>query len=174
MSLRTQLKQAWDALAYADVGEFLPYAEKCRLLDVEPPKGCRGLLPPLDNTDRRRQLALGITRGFDLAQAKYAIETAQRLGADLVLLLDATQNHDQPLKQVQRLCDQAQIEVEHQSLQAPWIDSVARFLRSRPAVVCLVLGPDSLDAKGLNIPAKKTFAAPVVVVANQRPLAPAF
>lgn len=172
MSLRTQLKQAWDALAYADAGEFLPYAEKCRVLGVEPPKGCRGLLPPLERSTSR-QLALGITKGFHLAQARYAIETAQRLGADLVLLLDGSQSHESPLKQVAELCAQAQIEVKHQLLQAPWIDSVARFLRSQPSVICLVLGPDSLEAQGLNIPAKKTFATPVVVVPGQAPLAPA-
>lgn len=35
MSLRKQLKQAWDALAYANAGECLPYDAKCRILGVE-------------------------------------------------------------------------------------------------------------------------------------------
>lgn len=163
MSLRKQLKQAWDALAYADVGEFLPYAEKCRALGVEPPKDCRGLLPPMERRPHR-QVALGLMRGFDLSQARYAIETAQRLEAGLIVLLARPEAQTEAMTQIADLCAEAQVPCEQEVLKGPWIDAVARFLRSQPEVVCLVLGPDSLDTQGLGIPNKKTFAAPVVVV----------
>lgn len=172
MSLRKQLKQAWDALAYADVGEFLPYAEKCRVLGVEAPKGCRGLLPPVERRPGR-QVALGLAKGFDAAQVKYAIETAQRLQAELIVLLARPEAQKEAMAQIASLCDQAQVGYDHQLLRGPWIDSVARFVRNQPGVVCLVLGQDSLDGEGLKSPVKKTFAAPVVVVGGQAPV-PAF
>lgn len=171
MSLRKQLKQAWDALAYADVGEFLPYAEKCRVLGLEPPKGSRGLLPPMERHSQR-QVALGLVRGFDLAQASYAIETAQRLQADLVVLQASPE--EQALAQIASLCDEAQVRLTRQVLGTPWIDAVARFLRNQPSVVCLVLGQDSLDADGLKTPAKRAFATPVVIVGGEAGLVPAF
>lgn len=171
MSLRKQLKQAWDALAYADVGEFLPYAEKCRVLGVEPPKGSRGLLPPMERRPNR-QVALGLARDFDQAQASYAIETAQRLEAGLIVLLARPEAQAGAMAQIASLCKEAQVSCEQQALKGPWVDALARFLRSQPGVACLVLGPDGLDTQGLGIPNKKTFAAPVVVV-GQSPMLPA-
>ncbi len=173
MSLRKELKQAWDALAYADVGEFLPYAEKCRLLGVEPPGDSEGHLPPVESAPRRA-VALTLSPGLEPGAIDYAIGMAQRLEAGLVLLCPAAAAPDALVRDLhQRLAAQG-VSWEEVALGAPWIDSAASFLRRRGDVVCLILAARDLDWPALAATPRSArrwrFGAPVVVVDAGTPL----
>lgn len=167
MTLRKQLKQAWDALADANLGEFLPYADKCRALGVEPPPNGHGYLPPAEVAPRRC-VALNLGPGLDAAALDYAIGTAQRLEAGLIFLRHATDAQAQIPDWLTARCADAGIAWDQEVLSAPWVESVAAFLRHRPDVVCLVLAPADLDPRMLpksKPPGRRwAFPAPVVVV----------
>lgn len=167
MSLRTELKQAWDALAYADVGEFLPYADKCRILGVEPPPHSQGYLPPPDEAPHR-SIAFNLGRDLDPQTLNYAIDLAQCLKAGLILLRSPT-GAPQALKtDLEDRIDAAGVGREEVTLTAPWADSVASFLRRRADVLCLILGAGDLDWRSLISPlprgGRRAFPTPVVVV----------
>lgn len=169
MSLRKQLKQALTALACADAGEFLPYEDKCRTLGLEPPPDCRGYLPPQE-VHRRRAVALNLGQGMDAAAVDYAIGTAQRLEAGLIFLRHATDARAPVPGWMTARCHDAGVAWDEEVLSAPWVESVAAFLRHRPDVVCLVLAPADLDPRMLPTsqpPGRRwAFPAPVVVVGD--------
>lgn len=166
MSFRKQLKQAWDALAYADAGEFLPYAEKCRVLGIEPPQNSSGYLPPVERV-HRRSVALNLGPELSSRTRDHALEMAQRLGAGLVLLRPAVSAPDAMVADlVARIAAQG---LDHQevAVRDPWVDSVTDLLRRRADIVCLVLGDADLNAVrrfGLKGASRRSFATPVVVV----------
>lgn len=170
MSLRNQLKRAWDALAYADAGEFLPYAEKCRLLGVEPPAGCRGYLPPLEIAPRRA-VALKLSRDLDPHALGYAIDVAQRLEARLVLL---DPPGDLPAADLGQRLAALGVAWEEENLATPWVDSAVAFLHRRGDVICLILGAADLEesvlASSPRAARRRAFPTPVVVVDAAPPL----
>lgn len=169
MSLRTQLKQAWDALAYADAGEFLPYSEKCRLLGIEPPPDCQGYLPPPDVAPRR-SIALNLGRDLDPYAIDYAIDLAQCLKASLVLLRPPAGAPETLTADLEDRIDAVGMGREEVTLTAPWADSVAAFLRRRADVFCLILGARDLDWRTLvptaRLGRRRAFPTPVVVVGD--------
>lgn len=171
MSFRKQLKQAWGALAYADAGEFLPYAEKCRVLGVEPPPGCRGYLPPREAAPRRA-VALHLGPDLDPRACGYALDMAQRLEAGLVLLRPPVAASEAAVAELVQRIDAAGIQRQEVMLKAPWVDSVADLLRRRADIVCLVLAPTDLDPRAraaVTGPHRRAFSAPVVVVEGALP-----
>jgi hypothetical protein len=173
MSFRDQLKQAWDALAYADAGEFLPYAEKCRVLGVEPPADCRGYLPPREPAPRR-VVALNLGRSLDLGTVDYAIGAAQGLEAGLMLLRQPEGAPASVIAEVRARIDASGIPWGEERLAGPWVDAVSAFLRVHPSVVCLVLAPEDLTRRGRADLRRgrqgRAFPTPVVVVQGGAPL----
>jgi len=150
-----------------DLGEFRPYADKCRALGVEPPPNCHGYLPPTEVASRRC-VALNLGPSLDAAALDYAIGTAQRLEAGLIFLRHATGAQAHIPDWLTDRCADAGVAWDQEALSAPWVESVAAFLRHRPDVVCLVLAPADLDPRLLpksKAPGRRwAFPAPVVVV----------
>jgi len=167
------LKQAWGALAYADAGEFLPYAQKCKVLGVEPPAGCTGYLPPREPAPRR-SVALNLGRRLDDAAVGYAIGAAQRLEAGLILLRQPDGASEPAVAAAKARIEAAGLPWNEEPLAAPWIDGVTAFLRRRPSVACLVVGPNDFDPRGLpparGLGKRWAFPAPLVVVQGDAPV----
>lgn len=176
MSFFKQFQQAWDALDYADVGEFLPYAEKCRVLGIEPPPNYDGYLPPLDDATRRT-VALNLGRDLTTHTINYAINMAQRMKAGLTLLYPYPRNLSASTKIIQELhirISEAGINWQETELVPPWNESVFTFLRHHAEVICLIITPTDIDPNVLMAHSQKkrgwTIPAPVVVVHGETPL----
>ncbi len=176
MSLRRQLKQAWNAFAYGEEGgEFLPYAEKCRLLGVAAPEGYRGYLPPREQPPQRL-VALNLSHDLEPITVAYAIGTAQRLEAGLILLRLPNSPPEAVVQAARQQIQAAGVHWGEIDLTPPWLEGITDFLSRHPSVVCLVLGAEDLKPQRRPSPSLRAatpvwpFQTPVVVVEGNQPL----
>ena len=167
MSFFKQLKQAWNALEYADVGDFLSYPDKCRLLGVDPPPNYHHYPPPDENVPKR---AVAFNLGYALEQhtLDYVISIAQRLKASVILLRCTSVNVSETvISSIKNQLNVIGIPWQEIEISTPWINSVSDILLRHTEIICLVLNPYDLEPGTRAVvtrPKVRSFPVPVIVV----------
>lgn len=164
MSLRQQIKQAWNALAYADACELLPFEEKCRLLGVEPPPD-QPRYPP---SRARAKVAVNLGTGCNPALIRHAVGMASQLGAELVLLTHADGPTLESLNESLACLRDSGLGYRVETLRGPWADAMANYLCRHGEVSFLLITPQDLnypqDKRQPNPVRRRPFPVPLVLV----------
>ena len=167
MSLRRHIQMAWNALSYADAGEMLTQKDKRRLL---------GKAELFDQShshtaERVRRKAVAVQVGDTLPGRvlDYAIETCDRLRAELVLVThrpDGSQE-DTVASATQRI-RAAGIHTRTVSLTGEWGQALIRYVRAHHEIIFVILSALDADRNALltqRRPRKRhNFPVPLVVV----------
>ncbi len=167
MSLRRHIQMAWNSLSYADAGEMLTQKEKHRLL---------GKAELFDQShshtaERVRTRAVAVQVGDTLTRRvlDYAIETCDRLRAELVLLTHGPDGfQEDAVASATHRIRAAGIHTRVVSLTGEWDQALTRYVRAHHEIIFVIL--NARDANGNALLAQRrprkrhNFPVPLVVV----------
>jgi hypothetical protein len=173
MSLRRHIQQAWNSLSYADAGEMLTRREKHRLLG----KAELSVLHPGPAAERGQRRAVAIQVGETLTTRvlDYAIETCERLRAELVLLAHGRSDiQDDAVESSTHRVRAAGIHSHVVRLNGEWDQAVTRYVRAHHEIIFLILNALDVNSHALlgKRQARKRHSFPVpLVVVGENPTA---
>jgi len=159
--MRKLLQKALEALAYADAGEMLPFEDKCRVLEVDPPEDYPRYV--FGRPWRQRsKVALNLGRHVDPATVDYASAAARQLDADLILLRHPAGAAPEDVDPLLARLNASRTPYQLEDLSGGWADSVRRFLKRHREVSLVVLNPGDLNDPSLasRADAKRKSAFP--------------
>jgi hypothetical protein len=158
---------AWNSLSYADAGEMLTHREKRRLL------GKAGLFDQKHGhtAERMQTRAVAVQVGESLTRRvlDYAIETCDRLRAELVLLTHGPGAiHEHAVANATQRIREAGIHTRVVRLTGEWDQALTRYVRAHHEIIFVIL--NALDANSHALLAQRhtrkrhNFPVPLVVV----------
>jgi hypothetical protein len=173
-TLWQDIKTALDALAHADLGELKPQEQKAELLNALPPATALQQKMAGRRVARSRQVVLAIEGRLPPAAMQYAVNTCQRVDADLDLLCTVSQAVAEkaivPYVDMLRAADIAwRIAVRN----GPLPQAITNYTRTQPGTLLVVAGADTeLHARtaqgGPSRSAAWRLDFPLVVVGDNR------
>jgi hypothetical protein len=167
MSFRKHIQMAWNSLSYADAGEMLTRREKHRLLS----KASLIASPQAHTTERmpRRAVAMPVGDKLTARMLDYAIDSCQRLRAELVLLAHGhSDSQDHSLASSTLRIRTAGIHSHVVTLNGDWDQAVNRYVRAHHEIIFLILSALDVNSHSLLGPRRTRkrhgFPVPLVLV----------
>jgi len=167
MTLRKQIRRAWNSLSCAHAGEMLTPRQKGRLLRAEAIHEQHLAHEP--RSAHNQTVALHVGDQLTTRMVDYAIETCQRLNADLILLAHGNSDiHNGALEKSAHQISMAGIHPRIVKLSGEWKQAVSRYIRTHHEIIFLVLSAQDLNSQALlgqgGTHKRHPFPVPLVMV----------
>ncbi|MGF1644333.1 MAG: hypothetical protein ACFCUJ_11855 [Thiotrichales bacterium] len=176
MSLRDDLKRAWNALDYSHVGEWLPEYDKYRVLGIDNALGDGTHLDQAAQSTRsmpRRQVLISAGDRFSSALLDYAIATSRRIEAAIVLLgpFEAPEGTRRMAPWLTRL-DESRLIYRVVTHRENRMEEVVRYVANHSEVVFALFAADDFQRVAASSAQRSRrlghrFPVPLVVVAER-------
>lgn len=172
--LTEDLKRMLDGLAFQDAGDYLSMDEKLRQIGRSDQAGTPGAAKPAAphaHTTPGR-VAVVINKGSTEAAFAHALQSCQRLGAHLDLLLSGPYSR-QRIVQLETAGQRAGVAIQSIYLSGPIARAVADYAGQHHSLIYIVAALDDPDIAGMVEAAppsrRKYLPVPLVLVGSKPP-----
>jgi len=167
MTLRKQIRRAWNSLSCAHAGEMLTPRQKGRLLRAEGIQEQHAAHAP--RSAHNQTVALHVGDLLTTRMVDYAVETCQRLNADLLLLAHGNSEvRNDALEKSAHRISATGIHPRIVKLTGEWKQAVSRYIRTHHEIIFLVLSAQDSNSQSLlghgGTYRRHAFPVPLVMV----------